>query len=78
MEKVNNKFTRAVYLWLDNIIAGFITEFAVDTTKLYTVPEQDFLKGPRGRYIRSLYTCAYGGTRRSNTKYLRYGEGFGD
>jgi hypothetical protein len=78
MEKVNNKVTRPVYLWLDNIIAGFITEFAVDTTKLYTVLEKDFLKGPRGRYIRSLYTCAHGGTRRSNIEDLRYGEGSGD
>jgi hypothetical protein len=56
LEKVNNKFTRVVDFWLDNIIAGFITEFAVDTAKSYTVPEKEFLKGPRGRYIRSLYT----------------------
>jgi hypothetical protein len=36
--------------------AGFITEFAVDTTKSYTIAaEKEFLKGPRGRYIRSLY-----------------------
>jgi hypothetical protein len=46
----------AVDFWLDNITAGFITEFAVDTMKSYTVAEKDFLKGPRGRYIRSLYT----------------------
>jgi hypothetical protein len=45
-----------VDFWLDNIIAGFITEFAVDTAKSYTVAEKEFLKGPRGRYIRSLYT----------------------
>jgi hypothetical protein len=56
LERVNNKFTCAVDFWLDNITAGFITEFAVDTMKSYTVAEKDFLKGPRGRYIRSLYT----------------------
>jgi hypothetical protein len=39
LQQVNNKFTCAVYLWLDNIVAGFITEFAVDTTKSYTTME---------------------------------------
>jgi hypothetical protein len=53
---VNNKFTHAVDFWLDNIVVGYITEFAVDTSKSYSVEENDFLKGPRGRYIRSLYT----------------------
>jgi hypothetical protein len=45
-----------VDFWLDNIFAGFIIEFAVDTTKSYIVAKKYFLKGPRGRYIRSLYT----------------------
>jgi hypothetical protein len=39
LERVNNKFTCAVDFWLDNITAGFITKFAVDTTKSYTVAE---------------------------------------
>jgi hypothetical protein len=55
LERVNKKFTRAVDFWLDNITAGFITEFSVDTTKSYTAAEKDFLRGPKGRYIRSLY-----------------------
>jgi hypothetical protein len=50
------KFTRVVYLWLDNIVAGFITKFAVDTAKYYNAAEKEFLKGPRGRYIKLLYT----------------------
>jgi hypothetical protein len=54
--QVNKKFTRAIDFWLDNIVAGFITEFAVDAVKSYTATENNFLKGPRGRYIRSLYT----------------------
>jgi len=41
---------------LDSIIAGFIIEFTVNTEKSYIVAEQEFLKGPRGRYIRLLYT----------------------
>jgi hypothetical protein len=56
LQQVNNIFTRTVYFWLDNIVAGFITEFAVDTVKSYIATEQEFLKGPRGRYIISLYT----------------------
>jgi hypothetical protein len=47
---------RAVDFWLDNIVAGFITKFVVDTAKSYNATEQEFLKGPRGRYIRSMYT----------------------
>jgi hypothetical protein len=56
LQQVNNKFTRAVDFWLDSIVAGFITEFVVDTTKSYSTAEKEFLCGPQGRYIRSLYT----------------------
>jgi hypothetical protein len=35
LQQVDNKFMRAVDFWLDNIVAGFITEFAVDTMKSY-------------------------------------------
>jgi hypothetical protein len=56
LQQIDNKFTRVVDFWLDNIIARFITEFAIDTAKSYNATEQEFLKGPRGRYIRSLYT----------------------
>jgi hypothetical protein len=56
LKRVNNKFTRAMDFWLESITAGFIIEFVVDTTKSYTIVEEDFLKGPRGRYIKSLYT----------------------
>ena len=56
LQQGNNKFTRAVDFWLNSIVAGFITEFAVDTAKSDSAAEQEFLRGPRGRYIRSLYT----------------------
>jgi hypothetical protein len=52
---VKNKFTRAVDFWLDSIVVGFITKFAVDTTNSYNKTEKEFLRGPRGMYIRSLY-----------------------
>jgi hypothetical protein len=55
LQKVNKKFTRVVDFWLDNIVAWFITEFVEDTVKSCTKKEHDFLKGPRGRYIRLLY-----------------------
>jgi hypothetical protein len=56
LQQVDNKFTRAVDFWIGSIVPGFITEFAVDTGKSYNAAKQEFLKGPRGRYIRSLYT----------------------
>jgi hypothetical protein len=56
LERVNNKFTRAMDFWLDNITAGFIIEFPVDKMKSYIFVENDLLRGPKGRYIRSLYT----------------------
>jgi hypothetical protein len=36
LQQVNNKFTCTIDFWLDNIIAGFITELALDTVKSYT------------------------------------------
>jgi hypothetical protein len=56
LQQVNNKFMCAIDFWLDNIVAGFIIEFVVYTMKYYNVAEKEFLKGPRGRYIISLYT----------------------
>jgi hypothetical protein len=56
LQQVNNKFMRVVDFWLDSIIARFIIEFVVDTVKSYTIVNKEFLKGPRVRYIISLYT----------------------
>jgi hypothetical protein len=56
LQQVDNKFTCALDLLLDSIVAGFITEFVVDIVKSYNAEEQEFLKGPSGRYIISLYT----------------------
>jgi hypothetical protein len=56
LQQANNKFTCTIYFWLDSIVAGFITEFIVDIAKSYSFTEQEFLRGPRGRYIQSLYT----------------------
>jgi hypothetical protein len=56
LQTIDNKFTCAVDFRLDNIVVGFITKFAVDTTKSYSVEKKELLKRPRGRYIISLYT----------------------
>jgi hypothetical protein len=40
LQRVDNKFTWVVDFWLDNIVAGFITEFAVDKDKSYSAPEK--------------------------------------
>jgi len=42
--------------WLDRIIGGFVTEFAVDTSINYSEAEHRFFKGPRGKYLKSLNT----------------------
>lgn len=42
--------------WLDQILGGFVTEFAVDTSVSYNDAEQICFKGPRGKYLISLNT----------------------
>ena len=39
---------------MDNILEGYITEFAVDSTKSYNKEEMEFFNGPRGRFLLSL------------------------
>ena len=56
LEVSEDKIARAVDHWLDRIIGGFITEFVVDTTISYSEAKRCFLKGPRGKYIKSLNT----------------------
>jgi hypothetical protein len=53
---VSNNTSHAVDFWLDSILGGYITEFAVDCTQSYSVAERDFFKGPRGRFMKSLGT----------------------
>jgi hypothetical protein len=43
LQQVNNKFTRTIDFFLDSIVAGFIVEFLVDTTKSYSTAEKEFL-----------------------------------
>ena len=56
LEASKDKIARIVDHWLDWIIGGFIIEFRVDTSVSYSEVEQRFLKGPRGKYVKSLNT----------------------
>lgn len=46
LEVFEDKIVWVVDHWLDQIIGGFITEFAIDTTISYNKAERRFLKGP--------------------------------
>jgi len=56
LEVSEDNIACAVDNWLDQIIIGFITEFTVDTLVSYSEAECHFLKGPQGRYVKSLNT----------------------
>ena len=54
LESYEDIITRIISHWLDCIIGGFVTEFAVDTSASYSEAERRFFKGPRGKYLKSL------------------------
>ena len=56
LEVSEDKIATAVVHWLDQIIGGSITNFVVDTLVSYNEAEQHFLKGPQGKYVKSLNT----------------------
>ena len=56
LEALEDKIVRAMDHWLDRIIGGFIIEFAIDISISYSEAERRFLKGPRGKYIKSSNT----------------------
>ena len=46
--------SRAIEVWLNNILERLITKFVVNAVKSYSDAERDFFKGPRGRFLLSL------------------------
>ena len=54
LQEVNNKASRVVEVWIDSTLEGYITEFAVDTTKSYSEAEREFFNRPSGRFLLSL------------------------
>ena len=51
LQETNNKASQDVEVWLDSIIEGYITEFAVDTNNTYDEAEREFFNEPRGRFL---------------------------
>ena len=48
---VSNPISRVVDFWVDDILQGYITEFAVETITSYSEAERIFFQGPRRRYL---------------------------
>ena len=46
LEASRDKIAHATNHWINHIIGGFVTEFAVDTSVSYNEVERSFLKGP--------------------------------
>lgn len=40
LKEVSNPISRAIDLWIDSILKGYITEFAIDYTKSYNTAER--------------------------------------
>jgi hypothetical protein len=53
---ISNKVSHMVDFWLNSIMGGYITEFAVDCTQSYSVAERDFFNRICGIYLSEMYT----------------------
>jgi hypothetical protein len=56
LNSVSNKTYNVVDFWLNNVLGGYITKFAIDCTQSYNVAKRDFFNGPHGRFMKSLDT----------------------
>ena len=56
LTSISNPISRAVYFWVDSILQGYITEFAVETITSYSEVERHFFQGPQRRYLLSINT----------------------
>jgi len=56
LEGSNYKVARVVDYWIDNILGGFITEFAIDASMSYREAQCRFFKGSRGKYLKLVKT----------------------
>jgi hypothetical protein len=54
VKRVDNVVSRAVDLWFDSTIGGYITEFSIDRVESYSQAERYFFKGPRGYCMRRI------------------------
>ena len=53
-KRTYNSISRVVDLWLNSLLEGFVTEFAVDPLKAYNEEERYFFKEYRSKYLNSL------------------------
>ena len=53
---VSNTTSRVADFWLNNILGGYFTKFAVDCTQSYSVVERDLFKGSHERFMKALGT----------------------
>jgi len=56
LEPSRNNIAWEIDHWIDRIIGGFITEFVIDSSSIYSEVEHKFFKGPRCKYLKSLKT----------------------
>jgi hypothetical protein len=54
VKRVYNVVSRAVDLWFDSTIGGYITDFSIDREESYSQSERYFFKGPRGKFLHFL------------------------
>ena len=53
---VSNDISRVVDFWVDSILQGYITDFAVEAITSYSEAKRNFFQGPRRRYLLSIIT----------------------
>lgn len=54
LNEISNPISREVDFWINNILKGYVTEFAITYSKSYSASEREFFSVPRGRYLREL------------------------
>ena len=56
LTSVSNPISRAIDFWVNSILQGYITEFAVETITLYSEAEIKIFRGCQRRYLLSIST----------------------
>ena len=51
LTNVSHPISRAIDFWVDSILQGYITEFAVETITSYSEAKIFFFQGPHRRYL---------------------------
>ena len=54
LEKADNTITHTVDHWVDSVLGGFVTEFAIDQFMFYSEAEQSFFKEFRDKFLKTL------------------------